>query len=275
MQKGWIHLHRKIQDCWLWDEKPYDRARAWIDLLLLANHGDKKMMVGGKPMTISRGQYLTSLLKLSDRWGWSRNKTKRFMAALETDQMVTTMRTNSYTIVNIVNYGVYNDYDKPDEPTDEPSDGHQKDNERTTKGQRTNHKQECKEYKECEECKEYIELDSYESNRPTSQSDGVHPEIVDAWNSLSESGIQPIRKISEGTNNRCKLVRARIREYGVEGFMQCIENIRNSDFLLHKMNHGTGIQFDWMIRPSNFPKVLEGNYNNDKTTDDDEWSALL
>lgn len=132
MNKGWIKLHRKILDCWFWDEKPYDRARAWVDLLLLANHDDKKISFDGKPITIKRGQYLTSILKLSDRWGWSRNKTKRFLDALECDGMITTDRTNKRTLVNVVNYGIYQDSETTDEPTDEPTDGQQKDNGRTT-----------------------------------------------------------------------------------------------------------------------------------------------
>jgi len=131
-QKGWISLHRKIQNCWFWDDKPYDRARAWIDLLLLANHEDKKICFDGKPLTIQRGQYLTSILKLSDRWGWSRNKTKRFLAVLEEEQMITTDRTNKRTVINIVNYGVYQDSVSTSEPTDEPTDGQQTDNRETT-----------------------------------------------------------------------------------------------------------------------------------------------
>lgn len=136
MNVGWIKLHRKILDCWFWDEKPYDRARAWIDLLLLANHDDKKVSIDGKPVTVKRGQYLTSTLKLSERWGWSRNKTKRFLGALESDGMVNTERTNKGTLVNVVNYSVYqglkNSDEPPDEPPDELADGHQKDIRRTS-----------------------------------------------------------------------------------------------------------------------------------------------
>lgn len=119
---GWIHLHRKIQDCWLWGDKPYDRARAWIDLLLLANHHDTKIMLDGRPVTIVRGQYVTSIVLLSERWGWSRNKTKRFFDVLECDGMVTTKRTNKRTIINIVNYDVYQLSESEGEPTDEPTD---------------------------------------------------------------------------------------------------------------------------------------------------------
>ena len=38
MAYGWISIHRKIQDNLIWNDKPFNRGAAWIDLLLLANH---------------------------------------------------------------------------------------------------------------------------------------------------------------------------------------------------------------------------------------------
>lgn len=120
-EKGWIKLHRKVLDCWIWNDKPYDKARAWIDLLLLAMHHDKKIMSDDKVVIVPRGCYITSVLKLSDRWGWSRNKVKRFLDVLETEHMLKTERTNSGTLVTIVNYEVYQVQEQEDEPTREPT----------------------------------------------------------------------------------------------------------------------------------------------------------
>lgn len=84
--------------------------------------------------------------------------------------------------------------------------------------------------------------------------------LISAWNSLSALGIAPIKRIS---NKRADSVRARLREYSQEDVLEAIENIKHSEFLLGR--HGGRewqITFDWFIRPNNFPKVLEGNYNN-------------
>lgn len=35
---GWIKLHRKITDHWLWEDKPFARGQAMIDLLILAGY---------------------------------------------------------------------------------------------------------------------------------------------------------------------------------------------------------------------------------------------
>lgn len=120
--KGWIKVHRKIFDCWVWKDKPYDKARAWIDLLLLAMHHDTKTISDNKVIDIPRGSYMTSILKLSERWGWSKGKTKRFINELESDSMLTTIRTNTGTLVTIVNYEVYQPLDDDSRPTNEPTD---------------------------------------------------------------------------------------------------------------------------------------------------------
>lgn len=106
-EKGWIKLHRKLLDCWIWQVKPYDKARAWVDLLLLTMHHDKKIIIDDKPVVISRGSYFISRGKLADRWGWSIKKVDAYLKALENENMVTTTRTKKGTTITIVNYGEY------------------------------------------------------------------------------------------------------------------------------------------------------------------------
>lgn len=115
--KGWIKLHRKVLDCWIWQEKPFDKGRAWVDLLLLAMHSDKKMLIDNEITVIERGSFMTSVLKLSERWGWSRNKVNRFLDVLEREQMLDTKRTSKGTLVTIVKYENYQVYDTQDDTT--------------------------------------------------------------------------------------------------------------------------------------------------------------
>ena len=118
-EKGWIKLHRKVLECWIWQDKPYDKARAWIDLLLLAMHRDKKMIVENEFMIIPRGSFMTSILKLSERWGWSRNKVIRFLNVLESEQMLNTKRTPKGTVVTIVKYEQYQLHDTANDTTND------------------------------------------------------------------------------------------------------------------------------------------------------------
>lgn len=109
MACGWISIHRKIQDNKIWEDKPFSRGQAWIDLLLLANHEDNKIIFNGSLVEIKRGEKITSLRKLSERWGWSITKVKKFLNLLSNENMISYKSDNKKTAYSIVNYDVYQD----------------------------------------------------------------------------------------------------------------------------------------------------------------------
>ena len=123
MSGGWIKLHMKILDCFIWQDKPYDKARAWIDLLLIAMHHDKKMLIDDEVVIIQRGSFMTSIVKLADRWVWSRNKVVRYLDVLESEQMLNTKRTPKGTLITIVKYDDYKLADMSSESTYESTHG--------------------------------------------------------------------------------------------------------------------------------------------------------
>ena len=75
--------------------------------------------------------------------------------------------------------------------------------------------------------------------------------------SMQGKAIKPIARM---TDKRKSMLAARCREYGKEAIQQVITNAANSSFLNGRGNHGFVANFDWLIRPNNFVKVLEGNY---------------
>ena len=104
---GWIKLYRQIQSHWMWQEKPFQKALAWIDLLLSANYRDKKIPINGKPVMIKGGSFHTSIAKLADKWGWDKRTVSRFLDVLESDGMLTQERSEHGTTLTIINYGFY------------------------------------------------------------------------------------------------------------------------------------------------------------------------
>ncbi|MDU5924324.1 MAG: DnaD domain protein [Finegoldia magna] len=112
MAYGWISIHRKIQqsDIWL-DKEPFDKRSAWIDLIMMANHEDKQILFNGKFIEVKRGEKITSLKQLSDRWRWSRSKVKRFLNLLESGSMIELKTKQRYTSYKVVNYNVYQNED--------------------------------------------------------------------------------------------------------------------------------------------------------------------
>lgn len=82
--------------------------------------------------------------------------------------------------------------------------------------------------------------------------------VIEAWNKLSLSKLVAIKP----NTNRYKMLKARINEFGIEKVIEAIESINNSDFLKGQNDRSWVITFDWLIKPNNFTKVLEGNYLN-------------
>ncbi len=105
--KGYIKVYRNIRDSWVWKDKPFDKGRAWIDLIMMANHKEATIMFDSRPLKIKRGQFMTSLSILAARWGWSRSKVKRFLDDLKSEQMINEKRHTRGTLLTIEKYGVY------------------------------------------------------------------------------------------------------------------------------------------------------------------------
>ena len=83
--------------------------------------------------------------------------------------------------------------------------------------------------------------------------------IINTWNSLNLQRIVSIQ------NNRLKLLKARIKEHGLDTVLNAIESIKESSFLKGQNNKSWTITFDWFVKPNNFIKVLEGNYMDKDT----------
>ena len=110
MADGWICLHRKICDHWLWDKKPFSEGQAFVDMLLMANYKEKKFRLGNEVVSVDSGTIVTSQVKLSERWGWGRKKVSSFLKALESDGMIATVSDNKRTNIRVVNYNAYQEF---------------------------------------------------------------------------------------------------------------------------------------------------------------------
>ena len=87
----------------------------------MANHKDKKILFNGEMIVVQRGQYLTSMVKLADKWMWSRPTVLKFLKLLENDKMITRLSDNTKTLITIENYSVFQDFVEDDlQPTLQP-----------------------------------------------------------------------------------------------------------------------------------------------------------
>lgn len=119
--------------------------------------------------------------------------------------------------------------------------------------------------------KENITVDSNES--PVCATCQPHDERIDYselvkfFNEKTQGVFGVIRMPL--SDKRKGMINARIKTYGKETFAQMIQKALNSDFLKGQNKNGWRASFDWLIKPTNFEKVISGNYDNKNRTSND------
>lgn len=100
-------------------------------------------------------------------------------------------------------------------------------------------------------------------------------EAVTAFNDMaSRHGISQVQKM---TDTRRKALRQRLKDCGgIDGWRVAISKIDQSDFLTGRSSKWV-CNFDWINKPANFTKLMEGNYDNrtQQTFTSDNSSAFL
>lgn len=133
---GWVRIDRKLFEHWIWKDKPFARGQAWVDLILMVNHADGKTVLDGKKVSVKRGSKVTSLRQLSERWGWSPSKTRRFLNELENEKMLKVKCDTKKTVITLINYGKFQDR----ETGNETATRHRRDTDETQTNTNNNNK---------------------------------------------------------------------------------------------------------------------------------------
>lgn len=112
---GWIKLHRKSLDHWLYQEnRPHTKREAWEDILLLCNHSDEKVLIGNQLIDCKRGQSVMSLKSWSNKFKWSIQQVRTFFNMLEKDSMINIEGLKYSTRITVCNYVLYQDKQQTD-----------------------------------------------------------------------------------------------------------------------------------------------------------------
>lgn len=260
---GYIKIYRNILEWEWWDD--INTYRLFTYMVLKANWKDGRF----KGLDIPKGSFVSSVGKMADETSLTVNEVRTALKHLISTNEITSNPHGKFTVFTVNNYCLY-----------------QEDNEQITSKPREDNKQvtsrpqpindllttieEVKEGKQGrkEEREESITV----SNDTVCQTDVRL--IVDAWNELEAYGIKPVSRINSGSRRYQSLV-ARMRTYSTADIFSAIEKIKGSDFLQGKNRQGWAITFDWFVLPNNFPKVLEGNYDNKTVTDNARESSWM
>ena len=205
---GWVKIHRSIQEHWIWEDPV--KLKWWLDLLMMANHQENKILINGEVVTISTGERHTSEEKLATRWGVSRNTVRKFLALLEKDQMISIKKSRqSGTTYKVLNYNVYQGFSEEKKHQTEQRSEHQKDNGLNNGLNINKNDKELKNEKN-EKKKDNVEL----------KPDPIpYKEIIDYLNQRTGS------KYRHTAAGHKSLIKARWNEnYTLEQFKQVIDN---------------------------------------------------
>ena len=80
--------------------------------------------------------------------------------------------------------------------------------------------------------------------------------VLDAYHECCP-GFPAVIKLTEA---RKRAIKARLKDYGLDEIKRAFSLAGQSDFL--KGSSGWQASFDWLMKPANMTKVLEGNYTN-------------
>jgi len=246
--KGYVKIHRKIKDDNLWpnqEDRSFTRFEAWIDLLLSAAGLPIKIIFREQPIFLKRGQMIIAERTLGERWTWSRGRVHRFMAFLKENGKIRYHRQDHrITIISIAKYNTYNPPASDIGPLNRTTD-------RTT-GKAANRTNINKD----------LNINKDIKNKGSLKRSSLSQLKINAifkWNALAqEFNLAPVIDINSGSV-REKNLRARSAEKNFD-FDLLIDMIRNSPFLLGKTKDPFFVFFDWIIKPTNYQKIIEGNY---------------
>lgn len=243
MATGYVSIHRELHDHWVWKDKPFSKGQAWIDLIMLANHTDSKFLLGNQLVEAKRGEIITSELKLMDRWGWSKTKVRAFLKLLESESMLIKNSDEKKTALTICNYCDWQDSKTAKEP--------QKDREETAKEPQKDTINNVNNSNNSNNENNDLEI-------PLSTRDRIdYAAITDLYHLLCPS----LPRIEKMTDARKKAIKSAEKNYGHEIFESLFLRAEQSDFLTGRSGLWS-CGFDWILKPANLVKIIEGNYDN-------------
>ena len=266
---GWVKLYRSIFK-WEWWDDMYTR-NLFVVCLLMANSSDRRW----RGIVIGRGSFVTSMAHLSKIAGLTARQTRTAVEHLKSTNELTIETTNNYSIITVCHYERYQDPAEAERQTKRQTGCQTADKPPTNERQTTDTKQEYKNgrIEESESSSPIVEEDMTDvpsAAEPASvEKEDLridYGKLAQYWNEKTKGVFGVVESIE---NNRRKMVRARIRDKGKKAFMEAIDKVCASTFLAG----AAWFNFDWLIRPNNFDKVMSGNFDNKEKPNKDGNTA--
>ena len=241
--EGWIKLHRQILNWEHFNEPTI--VVTFLALLSIAYQQDKTV----KGVRIKRGECYCSLSDLSAITFLSRKTIIKALKALSDSGEITHKQGDgsNKSFIKINNYKKYQDV---------------KNSGVLSGGNFTppNINKNDLRKKEINEDTDVSSSKSKPVSTPRLPVKDLYSKYIDFFNETTKGVFGTVRlPLSE---KRKSMLRGRITEHGEDAFFRVVELAMQSSFLKGQNGRGWATTFDWLIKPTNFEKVLSGNYTD-------------
>lgn len=108
-----------------------------------------------------------------------------------------------------------------------------------------------------------------DNNKGSNNTDNIYVKIQERYN----HSCKDMPTVIKMTDARRKQIDSRLKEFDLDTILKVIDLAGNSEFLCGKKSDWKA-NFDWIMKPTNFIKILEGNYNKTKQDTNKNESAF-
>lgn len=241
---GTVNISRDIWDHEAFAREDFTEREAWMWIICEASWKPRKKRVGNAIFELQRGQLATSIRFMGDAWGWSKSRVDRFLKRLSDLEMICAESGTAATIITVCNYDDF----QGARDTSGTAAGQQRD----TSG--TNEKKGV--------IREEGKEDTASNEAVVVRAVDEVSEAVTAYNDAAARAGWPL--VQKLTDQRRKALRGRLSDCGgIDGWRCALGKAEASDFLCGRTEKPwAGFGFDWITKPANFTKLMEGNYDN-------------
>lgn len=138
---GYIKLHRKLLESEVFQNEKL--LKVFIYCLLKASHKEHELKIGRQTVKVQKGQFVFGRKKASLELGIPESTVRDYMKILKKDKMIDIKSTNKYSVVSIVNWGVYQSSGEKDDiksDSKRTADGQQMDTYKNGNNKKNNNK---------------------------------------------------------------------------------------------------------------------------------------
>ena len=274
-KKGFIALSRSVRNA-DWAKCAIKRT-LWENLLIDASYKSRTVNFKGTDWNLSRGQLVTTREILANQieiGGKPVNSTiiRRALEFFENQGMISKIGNRLGTVITIINYDAYQSYfcdQSNDQKIDQSNDQSKASNIKALDVVNDQPNDQSNDQKIDQQNNKVLEQESNNKNNMSSDDDQSAPKnknsidfdlVMDAYNDAVENRLPQIQKMTTARKNAVKKLLKELEQPTFQNlanyFYDFVDHAK--PFYFGENDRGWRANFDYIIKPSTYLKVVEG-----------------